>query len=211
MAEHVAHLAVLALADGESQPQVRALHAVERGLDRLVTDAIDRHAGAQFVELRLRHRAVRAHAVTPQPAGRGQFEDAGERAVIGEQQQPFGIEIEPADADQAGQVPGANAGTRSAGLAGRRARSKARAACDRGTAACAGAPAALRRRRSMRSRAVTLSAGERITVPLTATRPATIHASASRREASPARAITLAMRSPPLSRLTVVVHDCPRQ
>ena len=58
------------------------------------------------VELWLRHRAVRAHAVPPQPAGRGQFEDAGERAVIGEQQQPFGIEIEPADADQAGQVAG---------------------------------------------------------------------------------------------------------
>jgi len=42
--------------------------------------------------------------------------------------------------------------------------------------------------------AVTLSAGEVIFAPLTATRPASIHVSASRREASPARAITLAMR-----------------
>ena len=33
MAEHVAHFAVLALADGESEPQIRALHAVERRLD----------------------------------------------------------------------------------------------------------------------------------------------------------------------------------
>ena len=49
---------------------------------------------------------------------------------------------------------------------------------------------------AMRSRWVTLSAGEEITAPLTATRPAAIQASASRREASPARAITLAMRSP---------------
>lgn len=32
--------------------------------------------------------------------------------------------------------------------------------------------------------------------PLSVTRPAAIHASASRREASPARAMTLAMRSP---------------
>ncbi len=47
-----------------------------------------------------------------------------------------------------------------------------------------------------RSPAATLSAGEAITAPLTATRPAAIQASASRREASPARAITLAMRSP---------------
>jgi hypothetical protein len=48
----------------------------------------------------------------------------------------------------------------------------------------------------MRSAAVTLSAGEEITAPLTETRPAAIQASAWRREASPARAITLAMRSP---------------
>ncbi len=37
-----------------------------------------------------------------------------------------------------------------------------------------------------------------MTSPLTATRPAAIHSSALRREASPARAITLAMRSPGL-------------
>ena len=43
---------------------------------------------------------------------------------------------------------------------------------------------------------MTLSAGEAMTLPLTATRPAAIQASASRRDASPARAITLAMRSP---------------
>ena len=43
----------------------------------------------------------------------------------------------------------------------------------------------------MRSRAVTLSAGDAIVAPLTATRPAAIHSSASRREASPARAIDL--------------------
>src|SRR5450830_899591 len=54
---------------------------------------------------------------------------------------------------------------------------------------------------AMRSDGVTLSAGEEITAPLTATRPAAIHASASRREASPARAITLAMRSPGISLL----------
>jgi len=52
---------------------------------------------------------------------------------------------------------------------------------------------------TMRSEAVTLSAGEAIVAPLTDTRPAAIQASASRREASPARAMTLAMRSPDLS------------
>ena len=51
-----------------------------------------------------RDRAVGAHAVAPQPPGLRQLEQARERAVIGEQQQAFGVEIQPADADEAGQV-----------------------------------------------------------------------------------------------------------
>src|SRR5712671_763668 len=47
----------------------------------------------------------------------------------------------------------------------------------------------------MRSAAVTFSAGDAITRSLTATRPAAIQASASRRDVRPARAITFAMRS----------------
>ena len=47
--------------------------------------------------------------------------------------------------------------------------------------------------------AVTFSAGDVILLPLTDTRPASIQASASRREARPARAITLAMRSAALA------------
>ena len=43
---------------------------------------------------------------------------------------------------------------------------------------------------------VTFSAGDLILLPLIVARPASIQLSASRREASPARAITLAMRSP---------------
>ena len=46
------------------------------------------------------------------------------------------------------------------------------------------------------SSSVTFSAAEARTLPFTRTRPAAIHSSASRREHSPARAITLAMRSP---------------
>src|SRR5262249_33836069 len=47
------------------------------------------------------------------------------------------------------------------------------------------------------SSGVTLSAGELITAPLTATRPAAIQVSASRREQRPARAIILAIPSEP--------------
>src|SRR6185437_5902852 len=45
-----------------------------------------------------------AHAVAPQPSGLRKLEQARKRAVIGEQQQAFGVEIETADADEAGQV-----------------------------------------------------------------------------------------------------------
>src|SRR6516165_353994 len=41
VAEHIAHLAVLALADGEGEPQVGALHAIKRCFDRAVVDAVD--------------------------------------------------------------------------------------------------------------------------------------------------------------------------
>src|SRR5581483_10991803 len=52
----------------------------------------------------------------------------------------------------------------------------------------------------MRSAGPTLSAGEAMVLPFTATRPPAIQASASRREQSPARAITLAIRSPAFCR-----------
>ena len=97
--------------------------------------------------------AVRAHAIAPQPPGRRQLERAREPAVIGEQQQAFGGEIEPADADQARQVLRQRAERWSAGPADRRAWSPARAACDRGTAACARAPGSGLPSTTIRSRA----------------------------------------------------------
>ena len=106
IAEHVAHLAVLALADRQSEPKIRALHAVERRFDRPVMDAVDCYSGAQFVELCLGCRSVRADAVTPQPAGRRQFEHPRQAAIIGEENKPLGIEIEPSNADEAGQMLG---------------------------------------------------------------------------------------------------------
>src|SRR5262249_59603333 len=62
----------------------------------------------------------------------------------------------------------------------------------------------------MRSEARTSSAGEAIFLPLTATRPARIHCSASRREHRPARAIRLATRSAPVSRFSSVMAKLAR-
>ena len=50
MAEHIAHLAVLALADREREPDVGALRAIERRLDRPVADAVDGDRRAQRIE-----------------------------------------------------------------------------------------------------------------------------------------------------------------
>ena len=51
-------------------------------------------------------RAVGPDAVAAQPAGCRQFEHAREAAIVGQQQQPFRVDVEPADRDQARQVLG---------------------------------------------------------------------------------------------------------
>ncbi len=98
--DHIAHLAVLALADRHCEPHIGALRAIEARLDRPVAHAVDGKALAQPVERSLVDLAMGAHAIAPEPAGRGQFEHAREPAVIGQQQQPFGRDVEPADGDE---------------------------------------------------------------------------------------------------------------
>ena len=66
------------------------------------------------VELGLVDLAMGAHAIAAQPAGRRQFEHARKAAVIGQQQQALGVDVEPADRDDARQV-------RAAGVENRRA------------------------------------------------------------------------------------------
>ena len=44
-------------------------------------------------------RALGPHPVLAHPAGRGQLQPPLQRAVVGQQQQPLGIEVEPPDAD----------------------------------------------------------------------------------------------------------------
>ena len=160
-----------------------------------VGHAVDLDAVAQAVEAKLGDRAIGANPVAPAPASRRQFQRAREPAVIGEQQQPLGVGVEPPDADQPRQVL-------------RQRVEHRRRPC--GSAWVVTSPRVLWNRNSRvrsrtgnglpstttRSSGVTLRAGEVIFSPLTTTRPAAIQASASRRDASPARAIALAMRSP---------------
>src|SRR5262249_13891584 len=122
VAEHVLHLAVLALADRKAEPDVAALGAIDRGLDRTIMDAVNGDAGAQPLELVLANAAVRAHAIAAQPTGRRQLERARERAVVREQQQALGVEVETADADEARQPRGQSGedGRTAAGIGVRR-------------------------------------------------------------------------------------------
>ena len=106
MPEHVLHLAILALPDRKGEPNVAALGAIERGLDRTIMDAVDGDAGAQPVEPTLPDATVGTHAITAQPTGRRQLERARKRAVVGQQQQALGVEVEAADADEARQPRG---------------------------------------------------------------------------------------------------------
>src|SRR5438093_3333869 len=100
MRHDVADFAVLAFADRKHQPDIGALVALQHSVDRTVFDAVDLDALLQFIELRLRDLAMGADAIAPQPAGVGQFERTRQPAVIGQQQQPLGVEVEPADRDQ---------------------------------------------------------------------------------------------------------------
>ena len=160
-------------------------------------DAVDGDASAQCVELSLRHRAVRAHPVAPQPAGRRQFEHAGERAIIGEQQEALGVEIEPSDADEPGQLlwqmledgrPALRVGVGGQEPARLVIEEQPRALARRQRLAVDADPVA---RRDVEGRRADHGAVD-------GDPPGGDPVSASRREARPARAITLAMRSPVL-------------
>ena len=97
MLEHPADLAILALAQPHLDPAVAAGAPFQIGVDRAVADALDLDAVDQILELRLADRAEDAGAVGALDAGRGQLELALELAVGGEQQQPLGVQVEPAD------------------------------------------------------------------------------------------------------------------
>ena len=106
MLQHLLDLAVLALAQPHGDPDVGALLALQRGLDAGIVDAVDTDPGAERRQHVLRHLAMRAHAVAAQPGGGGKLQHPRQAAVVGEQDQPFGINVEPPDRDEARQILG---------------------------------------------------------------------------------------------------------
>jgi hypothetical protein len=82
--QDVLDFAVLAFAQRHQEPDVRALLALERRLDRPILDAVDLNAVLELVELGLRDRAEGADTLAAEPAGRRQLQHALEAAVVGE-------------------------------------------------------------------------------------------------------------------------------
>src|SRR3546814_318167 len=103
MAADLAHLPVLAFVQGHGEPGIGAGLVVERGLDRAIVDALDGDTLGERRQALRHHAAVHAHAVAAQPAARRQLQLALQGAVVGQQQQAFRIDVEPADRLQAAQ------------------------------------------------------------------------------------------------------------
>ena len=99
MRHHPANFPVAPLAQRHRDPGIVALAAVQPGLDRAIALAADRHPLGQRPEHLRRRIAEHPHPVAPQPAIARQLQAPGQPAVIGQQQQPLGIQIQPPDAD----------------------------------------------------------------------------------------------------------------
>jgi len=99
--EHLAHLAVLPLAQRERDPAVHAgaVLWIQHRLDRPVAHAVDAQPLAQVVETGLADQAADAGAITAHDAARRQLHLPRQGAVVGEQEQALGAEVEPAYGD----------------------------------------------------------------------------------------------------------------
>ncbi len=102
--EHLLDLAVLALAQAHGDPGVRALLAVELRLDGRIVDAVEADPAAERIELRLVDGPVDADAIAAEPPGRRQLQDPRQAAVVGQEKQALGVDVETADRDDTRQV-----------------------------------------------------------------------------------------------------------
>src|SRR5690625_94756 len=99
-----AHLAIAALADADRQPGIRALHPVEHHIHGLEFLALDDKPLAEPFESGVLGLPVRPHPVFPHPSGRGQLQAALYPAIIRQQQQALGRDVQPADAHHAAKL-----------------------------------------------------------------------------------------------------------
>jgi hypothetical protein len=99
-------LAVLALAQADRQPCIRALLTVERHLHRLITDTLHLDALPQRFKICVGRRALDPHAVLAQPTRAGQLQLPLDPAIIGQEQQALGSQVQPPDTHDPRHGPG---------------------------------------------------------------------------------------------------------
>ena len=104
--ERLADLAILAFANADLKPDIRAGLAFDLDFHRAVFDAFNGNACAQDLQRRLGDRTEGAGPIATRPAGGGQFQGAGEGAIIGQKQQAFRGQVEAADRNDPADILG---------------------------------------------------------------------------------------------------------
>src|SRR5690606_25973781 len=93
--ENVLYFAVLAFAQSDGNPDIGALNAFKFSFHAAIEHAIHGNAVLQIIQLLLSDLAVSTHAIAAKPSGGRQLKDTRQPAIIGQQQKPLGIDIEP--------------------------------------------------------------------------------------------------------------------
>ena len=99
-----AHLAVLAFADGNAEPGIAGHLPVESRVDLAIADAIDGDPAGKRCQCLGIDMALHPHPVFPRPSGAGKFKMTCQPAIIGQQQQAFGIHVQPPDRQHPRQI-----------------------------------------------------------------------------------------------------------
>ena len=102
--QHLADLAVLALGEGDADPEVGTGGTlpglVDHRLDRAVTDAFHRYTGLEGIQPVLGDPAEGAGPVAADQARGGEFQCPGHAPVVGEEEQALCRKVETADGNQ---------------------------------------------------------------------------------------------------------------
>ncbi len=77
------HVAVLAFTDGNRQPRISALHAIDSGFHRPIIHAVDGNSVFELREIVGRHAAFRAYPVAADPTVGRKLEMSRQCPVVG--------------------------------------------------------------------------------------------------------------------------------
>ena len=100
----LAHFAVLAFPNGHRQPGVACHLPVQTRANLAITDPVNRHPVGNIGKCRRVYMALHPYAIFAAPAGAWQFQMPCQPAIIGQQDQPFGIHIQPPHGQHARQL-----------------------------------------------------------------------------------------------------------